>query len=360
MNLNVREWKEFKTSKLFYDMQNGKANQQMLEDGNECFYVGAKKDDNGVMLHCLKDESLITKGNCIIFICNGQGSVGYANYMDVDFIGTTDIVAGYNDNLNEYTGLFLATVYSQERPKYSFGRKWKTHLADTIIKLPIQHNADGTPYIDPNHIYSEDGYVPDWQFMEDYMKSLHHKPLTTKNTVRNGLALKTDEWKEFRVGDLFEVSTTKMSVKDELLDGVIPFISRTAECNGCDGYVDVDNDKITHGHCLTIGAEGIYCFYQAEDFATGNKVYALRNALLSELSYLFIATILNKEDYKYSYGRARVKSKLENEIIKLPIQHNPDGTPYIDPNHTYSEDGYVPDWQFMEDYMKALPYGDRL
>ena len=360
MNLNVREWKEFKTSKLFYDMQNGKANQQMLEDGNECFYVGAKKDDNGVMLHCLKDESLITKGNCIIFICNGQGSVGYANYMDVDFIGTTDIVAGYNDNLNEYTGLFLATVYSQERPKYSFGRKWKTHLADTIIKLPIQHNADGTPYIDPNHTYSEDGYVPDWQFMEDYMKSLHHKPLTTKNIVGNGLALKTDEWKEFRVGDLFEVSTTKMSVKDELLDGVIPFISRTAECNGCDGYVDVDNDKITHGHCLTIGAEGIYCFYQAEDFATGNKVYALRNALLSELSYLFIATILNKEDYKYSYGRARVKSKLENEIIKLPIQHNPDGTPYIDPNHTYSEDGYVPDWQFMEDYMKALPYGDRL
>ncbi len=40
-------------------MQNGKANQQMLENGNECFYVGAKKDDNGVMLHCVKDESLI-------------------------------------------------------------------------------------------------------------------------------------------------------------------------------------------------------------------------------------------------------------------------------------------------------------
>ena len=106
MNLNVNDWKEFKTSKLFYDMQNGKANQQMLE-----------------------------KGNCIIFICNGQGSVGYANYMDVDFIGTTDIVAGYNDNLNEYTGIFLATIYSQERPKYSFGRKWKTHLADTKIFL---------------------------------------------------------------------------------------------------------------------------------------------------------------------------------------------------------------------------------
>ena len=358
MNLNVDEWKEFYLGKLF-DIRKGKrltaADQ---EDGNNN-YIGAIDSNNGVANHI--GQAPIHEGNTISLSYNG--SVGEAFYQFEPYWATDDVNAlySYYDDFNQYIGLFIATVLRKEKYKFSYGRKWTLeNMNVSIIKLPIQHNPDGTPYIDPNHIYSEDGYVPDWQFMEDYMKSLHHKPLTTKNTVRNGLALKTDEWKEFRVGDLFEVSTTKMSVKDELLDGVIPFISRTAECNGCDGYVDVDNDKITHGHCLTIGAEGIYCFYQAEDFATGNKVYALRNALLSELSYLFIATILNKEDYKYSYGRARVKSKLENEIIKLPIQHNPDGTPYIDPNHTYSEDGYVPDWQFMEDYMKALPYGDRL
>ena len=37
MNLNVNDWKEFKTSKLFYDMQNGKANQQMLENEMNVF-----------------------------------------------------------------------------------------------------------------------------------------------------------------------------------------------------------------------------------------------------------------------------------------------------------------------------------
>ena len=46
--------------------------------------------------------------------------------------------------------------------------------------------------------------------------------------------------------------------------------------------------------------------------------------------------------------------------IKLPIQYNPDRTPIIDDTHKYSEKGYVPDWQFMENYIKALPYGDRL
>ncbi len=171
-DLNVKQWKPFITSKLFYNMQNGKATQQMINDGKDCFYVGAKKDNNGIMMHCQKDESLITKGNCIVFICDGQGSVGYANYMDVDFIGTTNIVAGYNDNLNAAIGIFLATIYSQERPKYSFGRKWKTKLSDTEIKLPIQYNIDGTAFIDDSYKYSNEGYVPDWQFMERYIKSL--------------------------------------------------------------------------------------------------------------------------------------------------------------------------------------------
>lgn len=166
--------------------------------------------------------------------------------------------------------------------------------------------------------------------------------------------LNVRNWKEFKVGKIFDVSTTKMSVKDDLGEGNTPFISRTAMNNGCDGYVGVDADKISEGNCLTIGAEGIYCFYQPRDFATGNKVYTLRNKNLTPLSYLFIATILNKEDYKYSYGRARIKSKLEEEIIKLPIKYNLDGSIIIDDSYRYSEKGYIPDWDFMEQYIKSL------
>ncbi len=168
--LNVDKWEEFTISKLF-TLEIGKANQGMLEEGNECFYVGAKRDNNGVMIHCAYNSSLAQKGNCIIFICNGEGSVGYANYMDVDFIGTTDIVAGYNKNLNSYNGLFIATVLCMERPKYSFGRKWKTHLKDTIIKLPIQYK-NGKPVKNKKLGYTKEGYVPDWEFMENYIKAL--------------------------------------------------------------------------------------------------------------------------------------------------------------------------------------------
>jgi len=126
-----------------------------LIDGSEYFYIGAKKDDNGVMKTVAKDDELISKGNCIIFICDGEGSVGYTNYMDRDFIGTINLTAGYNERLNQYTGLFLTAVLDLERPKYSFGRKYRSNIPNTYIKLPKTSTGK-----------------PDWDYMEEYIKSL--------------------------------------------------------------------------------------------------------------------------------------------------------------------------------------------
>lgn len=360
MKLNIEDWKPFEIGKLFSLFQTGKANQGLLQDGNECFYVGAKRDDNGVMLYCKRDEDLLQKGNCIIFICNGEGSVGFANYIDVDFIGTTDIVAGYNDILNEYIGTFLATIFSKERPKYSFGRKWKKYLKNTEVLLPIKYNDNREPFIDETFRYSPIGYVPDWNFMETYIKSLLHKPLTTKNPKENVIKFNVDMWKEFFVGKLFKCETTEMLVKDDLDDGNTPFISRSAENNGCSGYVNADHKSINKGNCLTIGAEGIYSFYQDIDFVAGNKVYTLRNKHLNAFNSIFISTILNKEYYKFSYGRARILSKLKQEIIRLPVKLDENSIPVIDNKKEYSDEGYIPDWEFMENYIKSLPYGDRL
>ena len=366
MNLNVSEWKEFYLGKLF-DIRKGKrltaADQ---EDGNNN-YIGAIDSNNGVANHI--GQAPIHEGNTISLSYNG--SVGEAFYQFEPYWATDDVNAlySYYDDFNQYIGLFIATVLRKEKYKFSYGRKWTLeNMNVSIIKLPIQHNPDGTPYIDPNHIYSEDGYVPDWQFMEDYMKSLHHKPLTTKSTVGNGLALKTDEWKEFRVGDLFDLKPTKGKDSTELLDGNdIAYIGAKKEMNGfmmrC--HLDGFEEWVSDGNCIVFiclgaGSAG-YATYQKDDFiGMSGKTICGYNKNLNPIIGNFLVTILDCERPKYSFGRSWTGDRLKNTIIKLPIQHNPDGTPYIDPNCTYSEDGYVPDWQFMEDYMKSLPYGDRL
>lgn len=331
MNLNISSWGNFKISELFPVLQNGKANQGMLSDGYDCFYVGAKKDDNGVMLHCAYDSALIQKGNCIIFICNGQGSVGYANYMDVDFIGSTDIVAGYNKMLNQYNGLFIATVLCQERPKYSFGRKWKTHLKDTVIKLP--QTIEG---------------FPDWDFMEQYIKSLNHKPLTTQNRSSQ-YPLNINCWQEFKVGDYFDVYLSSGDLKiDACEPGKIPLVSSGATNNGIVGYIDEKGDgkaQIFKANSITVD---MFCnaFYQNNDYyavSHGRVNILYPKFKCNPLIGCFICSVINNERFKYSYGRAVYSDEISRMVINLP-----------------TTSGNVPDFNFMENYIKSLPYGDRI
>ena len=154
-------WKFFKLGDIFLRDKKQKGfprgkvhSKDELLDGDDYFYVGAKKKENGLMYRCGYCESQISKGNCILFICNGQGSVGYTNYMDVDFMASGDIALGYNEHLNKYNALFLVTILDRERFKYSFGRKWGKYLSDTEILLPAKEGE------------------PDWDYMEEYIKCL--------------------------------------------------------------------------------------------------------------------------------------------------------------------------------------------
>lgn len=177
-----------------------------------------------------------------------------------------------------------------------------------------------------------------WQFIEKYINGIKGNIFSI-----NTLSLNINKWGEFLLSDIFKCSTTTLSIKDELLEGNTPFISRTTFNNGCDGYVEVEEKFITKGNCISIGGEGIYAFYQKEDFATGTNICTLRNEKLNQYVALFICAVLNHEVYRYSYGRARNLGRVENEIIKLPINHK----------------GEL-DFDFMENYIKSLPYGDRI
>ena len=155
--INIKNWRWFKVGDIF-SIERGKCGsaEKLLEKGDEISYIGAKKEDNGFMYKVVRDEKYITKANCIVFIGDGQGSVGYSTYQEKDFIGSTTLSMGRNGNLNKFNAIFLITLLDKERFKYSFGRKWNGEkLKNTKIKLPVDTNGD-----------------PDWQFMEDYIKSL--------------------------------------------------------------------------------------------------------------------------------------------------------------------------------------------
>ena len=88
----------------------------------------------------------------------------------------------------------------------------------------------------------------------------------------------------------------------------------------------------------------MYSFYQPLGFIASSDVTIL-SPLFEMNSYiaLFIVSILSMDKYKWSYGRQIRLNDSQKLRIKLPA--NIDG---------------LPDWQFMEYYIKSMPYSSNL
>ena len=112
--------------------------------------------------------------------------------------------------------------------------------------------------------------------------------------------------------------------------------------------------------CLTVARSGSAGFvsFQINGCVVGDsaKILLLKYQKPHVEVYLFLQSILSANRYKYSYGRKVTEEKYGKEIIDLPIKLNEDNTPLLDPECKYSPSGYIPDWQFMEDYIKKLKY----
>ena len=364
MNLNPNDWKRFYLGRLF-DIKKGKRLTAEDQEAGSNLYIGAIDSNNGVANHIRQKP--IHEGNTISLSYNG--SVGEAFYQADPYWATDDVNALYSkyEGFNEFIGLFMVATIRQEKYRFSYGRKWTLeNMNNTDICLPIIYNSDGSPYIDSTRFYSDDGYVPNWQFMENYIKSLHYKPVTTK--CQKALALNEDKWKEFAFGKLIKkIYKAHAYTKDDLTEQIIKndlslrYITRTAEDNGCE--LIVKNEALSYieeGNAITIGDTTATCFYQEEQFVTGDHMIVIRADWLNTYTGLFIVSLLNYEQYRYSYGRAFLMDRVKETVLRLPICRNNDGLPIIDEAKRFSDEGFIPDWQFMEDYIKSLSYGDRI
>ena len=125
--------------------------------------------------------------------------------------------------------------------------------------------------------------------------------------------------------------------------GYTPFVGRTNINNGIQGFVTPVST--TNGNCITISMVGTnVALYQESNFQASQNIAILRRNGITKRITLFICSIINFEiNLKYSYGRTVGKKNIEEMVLKLPIDSIGN-----------------PDWNFMEDYMKSLPYGDRL
>lgn len=160
--LDEKEWKPFSIVDLFSSIIPGKGKglnhlKKVCADGVN--YIGATNRNNGVLCYVEEDtysRPMILEGNCIGFIKNGDGSAGFAIYKAEQFISTSDVLYGYADWLNKFTGLFFVVAQDMIEHKYSHGYKRnKEHLAGDKVMLPVTDSSE-----------------PDYEYMEQYAKNM--------------------------------------------------------------------------------------------------------------------------------------------------------------------------------------------
>ncbi len=348
MNLNVNTWKEHRIDSIFdVSLSTGDLKPEFCDDGYIPL-ISSGENFNGIVKYISEDgdgQAQIFDGNKITvdMFC-------HAFYQPKPFYavshGRVNILTPKFE-LNEYSGLFISTVINKEIYKYSYGRAvYSNVLSNMIIKLPT----------------TSDGNL-DLNFMERYIKNLGCEPVKTDIAGNNVPSLNIDDWKDFSIKNLFKIYTGKDLIMSDTEEGNIPVASNSCENNNIACFVNNIDDReiFDHNVSLSIADRGkFWAFVQPKDFYIGTRAKALvwnkeHEITISQLS--FIATIINQESFKYCYGR-NCCDKLPSIIIKLPVQHTSDGDAVYDSDMKYSDEGFIPDWDFMDNYINSLPYSD--
>lgn len=333
--MNNTNWKEIEFATIIDQIYKAKAHtKEELELSdysvkNSIPFVTRTEVNNCVDGFAINNElDGIEEGNAIV-IGDTTATISYQNEK---FIAGDHIVVIRSSWINEYTALFIITLLHMERYRYSYGRAYVIDsIKKTKIKLPTNEKED-----------------IDWNYIEEYVKKLNCNNIKTNNVASNEI-IKVNTWKEFYIKKLFDVSLSLGDLKAELCDnGEIPLVSSGERNNGIVKYINEDGDGIAQiygGNKITLD---MFChaFYQPIPFyaVSHGRVNILTPKFnMNKYSGIFIATIINKERFKYSYGRAVYSGVAENMKIRLPIK----------------KDGQL-DFKYMENYIKSLPYGDKI
>lgn len=349
MKIDTSTWKTFGFTEIF-EVCKGFYNKKPEPSGEGTIpFLSATSDNNGVTEHYTLEEIAnatrtgdghndplsrkLFPGHAVCVTNNG--SVGFAYYQAEQFTCSHDVNPLYrlDGEFTEATGLFVASVIMKDRYRWAYGRKWRPErMVHSTVDLPA--TPDGKP---------------DWQWMENYIKSLHSEPLTTQNDAHVA-SFDTTVWKWFQLGGddgLFEIRKGKRLTSDDQTEGDTPYIGAIDSNNGVSNRIG--QNPIHDGNTISLSYNGSVgeAFYQPTSYWATDDVNAFylrpEYGTLCPATGLFVCSVLKHDRYRYSYGRKWTLDNMNATKIKLPA----------------TSDG-KPDWQWMENYIKSLPYGDRL
>lgn len=231
------------------------------------------------------------------------------------------ILSAKNPAMTTVEKLWWARCIWENRYRFSYGRQANRTLGS--LEVPAK--------------------VPDW---------VHETPLPTHDGLARAasppVALTdptSDSWAEFRLDSLFTIRKGKRVTKASRAPGSTPFVGASEKNNGITDYADLD--PLHPAGVMTVVYNGNsvgYAFYQPEPFFASDDVNVLYPKFpMSKWVQLFIATVIKHQRVRYTYGYKWTLARMRQTKVRLPAAANGE-----------------PDWRYMEDFMRGLPFSSAL
>jgi hypothetical protein len=250
------------------------------------------------------------------------GSVGSAFYHPYSCTINSDcIVLEPKQEFSDEQMFVFVALLRKNIYRYSYGRKV---TPERLLLTKIPNNISYSKKI-------------------DFKKKTANiaKPFSDKH-----ISLKEKEWKWFDYPEAFDLSKGHYNNRPELDPTGVPFVSATENNNGITDFVTKDGTKLFSGKSITVSNDGSIgnAFYQEKDFTCSHSINVIKinkkySTELNQYIALFLIPLIQKEKFRFNYGFKWRIERMKESKIKLPVDKMGN-----------------PDWKFMENYIKSLPY----
>ena len=364
--------KEIRLGDLFVISNSKGVNANQVKFGGSYPYVTRTEKDNGIAGYIYADNlDKINPANTISF---GQDTWTLFYQSEPYFTGNRVKILKLKDEnfkLTEEVALYLITAMKKVLVGLTWGTsKNEVNFENRTICLPVtssgeidwQYMQERIAELEQERIAELEHYLVasglnDYELTEEdksiLATELFNSDDATELPSENGCR---KEARKFKISDVFDLCKGKRLIKSEHIYGNTPFIGSTDSNNGVTGYIG--QEPIFSGNAITISYNGSVgqVFYQENDFWASDdiNVLYLKNHALNALLYGYLSGALKKAGSKFSYSYKWNLKRMKKTLITLPIQTDTDSNPIIDPENTYHPEGYIPDWSFMEKYIRAV------
>lgn len=361
MELNIDSWKPFKISTVFKTYTGGDLIINTVQEG-EIPVISHTSVNNGIKIYSSEIEGQ-PLFDCKKTISLADRGTFFAAVQNHDFyIGTRVKALEFKDGRHSEAVLqFIATVINHEKFRFCYGRNCTNGLDDLVIKLPVKNDKIDYEFIEKymNSLNGDVSDIPDYFLNEGYKKACWYLDNINQEdferdyagiSAAKSIALSDRKWDYFTLDDIVSsihngksYNASDLVVSDS--EEYVSYVTRTDENNGVSMYVQaLDYQGLEKANAITIGDTTATIFFQEHEFITGPHIIVIRADWLNVYTANFIITILNQEKYRYPvFGRAFTKDLIKHTKVYLPMDK--DGNP---------------DYQFMEDYIKSLPFSKKI